>query len=276
MQVKKPLANIFSLIVIGVLLLNAWFYFMQPRMMFYPYKKLDATPSDWGLAYENVKLVTSDNIELHGWYLPANNARQVVLFFHGNGGNISHRGSSLKIFHNLGLNVLIFDYRGYGLSKGKPTEQGLYLDAMAAWQYLVKQRGYTETDIIIFGRSMGAAVATQLASQVQPGALIVESAFSSVKDMASKILPLVYKLIYLRYDFNTESIIKQVRVPVLVMHSPGDEIVPFQFGKKVFAAANAPKDFYELQGSHNNGFMQSMPGYQQAIESFFQEKSNQK
>ncbi len=268
MQIKKPLTNILSLVVIGVLLLNAWFYILQPGMMFYPYKELDATPKYWGLAYDNVELVTSDNIQLHGWYLPADNARQVVLFFHGNGGNISHRGSSLKIFHKLGLSVLIIDYRGYGLSKGETTEQGLYRDAMAAWQYLRNQRSYADKDIIVFGRSMGGAVATQLASQVQPGALIIESTFSSVKDMAGRILPLVYKLIYLRYDFNTEVRIKQVRVPVLVMHSPDDDIIPFQFGKKVFTAANTPKEFYELQGSHNNGFLKSMPGYQHAIKSF--------
>lgn len=237
-------------------------------MMFYPYKSLDSTPKDWGREYENIEIITADNVQLHGWFLPVNNAEQVVLFFHGNGGNISHRGDSLKIFHKLGLNVLIIDYRGYGLSEGTVSEAGLYLDAMAAWQYLIKQRGYTKKNIIIFGRSMGGAVATHLASQVQPRALIIESTFSSVKDMADRILPLISKLVYIRYDFNTESIIKQVRVPVLVMHSPDDDIIPFQLGKKVFTAANTPKDFYELQGSHNSGFMQSMPGYQQAIKLF--------
>jgi len=267
-HIKKSLLNLLSLAAVGVLLLNVLFYMLQPGMMFYPYKSLDSTPQDWGLEYENVEIITADNIQLHGWFLPVNNAEQVVLFFHGNGGNISHRGESLKIFHKLGLNILIIDYRGYGLSEGAVSEAGLYLDAMAAWQYLINQRGYTEKDIIIFGRSMGGAVATQLASRVQPGALIIESTFSSVKDMAGRILPLISKLVYIRYNFNTESSIKQVRAPVLVMHSPDDDIIPFQFGEKVFAAANEPKEFYPLQGSHNNGFMQSMPGYQQAIKSF--------
>ncbi|VAW94397.1 Hydrolase, alpha/beta fold family [hydrothermal vent metagenome] len=268
MNVKKPLINILSLAAIGLLLLNTWFYFLQPSMLFYPYKYLTVTPKDWSLAYENVEIVTTDNIRLHGWYLPVSNSRQVVLFFHGNGGNISHREDSLKIFNQLGLNVLIIDYRGYGLSEGSITESGIYLDAMAAWQYLLNQHDYSGKDIIVFGRSLGGAVATQLASQVQPRALIIESSFSSIKDMASRILPFISKLIYLRYDFNTESSIKQVRVPVLVMHSLDDDIIPFQLGIKIFKAANEPKEFYKLQGNHNNGFMESMPEYQQTIKQF--------
>ena len=194
----------------------------------------------------------------------------MVLFFHGNGGNISHRGDSLKIFHELGLNVLIIDYRGYGLSEGKLSEQGLYLDAQAAWQYLINKRDYKESDIILFGRSLGGTVATQLASQVQPRALIVESVFSSVRDMADMMMPLISRLIYLRYDFNAESIIKEVRVPVLVMHSTEDEIIPFQLGQKVFDASNAPKYFYELRGGHNDGFILSMPDYQKMIKLFLE------
>lgn len=266
--VRETLINILSFIVIGLVLLNAWFYLLQPSMLFYPYKDLDAIPTDWGLAYENVELVTSDNIRLHGWYLPSKNAKQVALFFHGNGGNISHRGDSLKIFHELGLNVLIIDYRGYGLSEGKLSEQGLYRDAMAAWQYLVNKRGYKANDIILFGRSLGGSVATQLASQVKPRALIIESCFSSVRDMASRMMPLVSKLIYLRYSLDTEHTISKVNLPVLVMHSPDDEIIPFQLGQKIFTAANSPKYFYELRGGHNDGFMVSMPMYKEVIKTF--------
>lgn len=269
-NIRESLFSFLSLAIIGVVVLNAWFYVLQPGMIFYPYKDLDAIPADWGLTYENIEVVTSDKVRLHGWYLPAKSSKQVVLFFHGNGGNISHRGDSLKIFHELGLNVLIIDYRGYGLSEGKLSEPGLYMDANAAWKYLVDQRGYTPNDIIIFGRSLGGNVATQLASQVQPRALIVESVFSSVRDMADMMMPLISRLIYLRYDFNAEAIIKRVRVPVLVMHSTDDEIIPFQLGQKVFTAANAPKYFYELNGGHNDGFIVSQPGYQQMLKLFLQ------
>lgn len=271
MAFKESLKGILSFAAVAVLLLNALFYILQPSMMFHPYSKLDVTPTDWGLVYDDVELITADNIKLHGWFLPVGNAKQVVLFFHGNGGNISHREESLKIFNKLGLNVFIIDYRGYGLSEGKMSEQGLYLDAMAAWQYLINQRGYLAKNIIVFGRSLGGAVATQLASQVQPRALIIESTFSSVNDMASKILPLVSSLIYLRYDFNTVFNIKQVTVPVLVMHSPDDDIIPFEYGLKVFAAANTPKIFHELQGSHNSSFMQNIPQYQNTIMQFLAE-----
>ena len=268
--VKKSMLSILSYLVIGVMLLNAWFYLLQPSMLFYPYKDLDAIPTDWDLAYEDVELITSDNIRLHGWYLPVKNTKQVVLFFHGNGGNISHRGDSLKIFHELGLNVLIIDYRGYGLSEGKLSEQGLYLDAMTAWQYLINQRSYHANDIILFGRSLGGAVATRLASQVQPKAIIVESCFSSVRDMANIMMPLISKLIYLRYSLDTEHTISKVNSPVLVVHSPDDEIIPFQLGQKIFTAANTPKYFYELRGGHNDGFIESMPAYKDVIKTFLE------
>lgn len=247
--------------------MNTWFYFQQPGMLFYPYKELDGDPSDWNLNYENVAITTPDDIQLHGWFLPNNKSKQVILFFHGNGGNISHRGDSLKIFHEIGLNVLIIDYRGYGLSEGELSEKGMYLDAMAAWNYLLA-RGYKANDIIIFGRSLGGAIATQLASQVKPVALILESTFTSVRDMASRVMPILSRLVYLRFAFDTESRIREVYVPVLVLHSQDDEIILYDLGKKVFAAANAPKYFYELQGGHNDGFVKSMPGYQQMLEIF--------
>jgi fermentation-respiration switch protein FrsA (DUF1100 family) len=264
---RKTASGLVSFIIIGILVLNAWFYFLQPSMLFYPYEQLEAIPTDWGLQYENVELVTSDNIQLHGWYIPGKRSDKALLFFHGNGGNISHRGDSLKIFHQLGLNVLIIDYRGYGLSKGELSEQGMYRDAMAAWKYLLG-RGFKNNDIIIFGRSLGGAIATYLASNVKPAALILESTFSSVRDMASRIMPLISNLVYLRFSFNAVSKIKEISVPLLVLHSPDDEIIPFRLGQKVFDAANAPKYFYELTGGHNDGFIESMPGYQQMFETF--------
>ena len=239
-------------------------------MLFYPYAELKSTPKDWGLAYEDVSLTTSDQIKLHGWYLPAKEANQVILFFHGNGGNISHRRNSLEIFQSLGLNVLIIDYRGYGESEGSMSEEGLNLDAMAAWQHLIKQRGFKPQDIIIFGRSLGGAVATVLATKVNEKALIIESTFSSVSDMALIMMPLISKFIFLRYDFNTAKIINQVNAPILLMHSQDDDIVPYELGEKVFAAAKLPKYFFELHGGHNEGFMENIAAYKQAIKWFIE------
>ncbi len=265
---KITLISLLLFIVFALLLFNAWFYTQQPNMLFYPGSELDATPADWGLAYEDIELTTSDSVRLHSWYLPAKATKQVVLFFHGNAGNISHRGESLQVFHGQGLSVLIVDYRGYGKSGGEPSEQGFYRDAMAAWKYLIEQRGYQPQDVIIFGRSLGGAVATQLATKVQAKALIIESTFSSMSDMANTVMPLISKLVFSRYNFNTEAIIPQVKSPVLVMHSPDDDIIPYSLGVKVYAAANSPKYFYKLRGGHNGGFVESQPGYEQAIKSF--------
>lgn len=268
---QKKLFKFLFIIFLGLLFFNGWMYTQQPGMVFYPLAELSSTPKDWGLEYEDVELTTSDKVQLHGWYLPVTKSKQVILFFHGNGGNISHRGDSLEIFHSLGLNVLIIDYRGYGKSEGVMSEQGFYLDAMAAWQYLVNKRGYQPQEIILFGRSLGGAVATQLATQVDEKALIIESTFSSVKDMASMLMPLASKLIFLRYSFNTEKIINQVASPILLMHSKDDDIVPYELGEKVFAAAKSPKYFFELHGSHNDGFMQNVVEYKQAIKWFLTE-----
>lgn len=258
-------------IIAGWLLLNGFFYVLQPAMIFFPSPEIFQTPRDWGLPYEEVFFDTEDGERLHGWYLPAPGGRRVVLFFHGNAGNMSHRGDSIKIFHRLGLNVLIFDYRGYGHSTGKPSEAGLYRDARAAWRFLIERQGYQPSQIILFGRSLGGAVATHLAAEEAPLALIVESTFSSARAMGRRILPGLSWAIYLRYRFDTEAWIKQVHCPVLVIHSLDDEIIPFSMGEAIYRSANSPKSFYTLTGDHNSGFLQSQPGYGQALGQFTRE-----
>ncbi len=256
----------------GLLLLNALFYFQQAAMVFYPLRTLEATPRDWGLAFEEVRFRTEDGETLHGWYLPcARPAPQdcdTLLFLHGNAGNISHRGDSLRIFHRLGLNVFIFDYRGYGQSSGSPSERGLYRDARAAWKYLVEQRGVPARRITVFGRSLGGVVATKLAVEVEPARLILESTFSSARDMARHMMPWLSRVVILRYDFDAEGAIRGLRVPLLMLHSPEDEIIPFELGQRLFAAAPQAKTFVRLRGDHNYGFLLSQPDYQQALARF--------
>lgn len=265
---KRKMLNAVYSILAFVVLLNIGMFFIQPAMLFIPYGSMNATPAEWGLEYEDVFFQTADHIQLHGWYIPGQNAKRTVLFFHGNAGNISHRGESIKIFHRLGLNVFIPDYRGYGKSEGKPSEIGLYEDARSAWQYLLTQKGLQRENIILFGRSMGGAVATKLAADVQPGALILESVFSSINDMAKVIMPGLSRLIVRRFNFNNTAMIKQVYCPLLLMHSPDDEIIPFAQGQKVFQAASNPKKMIQLSGDHNNGFLQSQPDYERHIENF--------
>jgi len=256
------------LLLLALIFMNAWMYLKQPRMIFFPFDSVSVTPASWGLEYEEVGLRTRDGLTLHGWYIPAKGSDKVLLFFHGNAGNIAHRGDSVAIFHGLGLNVFIFDYRGYGRSEGAPSEDGLYLDARAAWTYLTQDRGFAGGDIILFGRSLGGAVATRLATEVQPAGLILESTFSSARDMADEVFPVLSRLVFLRFRFNTAMQIKKVHSPLLVLHSPNDEIIPFGQGRKIFDAANGPKKFVELTGDHNYGFVRSQPVYGQALGTF--------
>lgn len=258
--------------ILSLVFLNGWMYLQQPAMIFYPMRTLEAEPTDWGMPFEDVRLTTADAVELHGWYIPAPNATRVLLFMHGNAGNISHRRDSIAIFRRLGLDVFIFDYRGYGRSQGAPDEAGLYCDAQAAWRYLTETRGVAAQDIVIFGRSLGGAVAAQLASQLPEQAparaLILESTLSSARDFARQVFPLLARLVVLRYDFYTSRYLQSVACPVLVLHSPDDEIMPYALGERVFRAAREPKRFVKLRGDHNGGFLLTQPEYEQALGDF--------
>lgn len=262
-----PNAIVTVVVVLG--LLCGWLYFTQPSMIFYPSRELAVSPENWHLEFDDVVFRSGDETALHGWYIPYHASEHVVLFFHGNAGNISHRGESIAIFHRLGLNVFIFDYRGYGRSQGKPSEKGLYLDAVGAWDYLKQIRGISAENIIIFGRSLGGAVAVRLASKVKPAALIVESSFTSARDVARSVFPILSRLTPIRYDFNAVSYIKNVTCPVLILHSPDDDVLPYTLGEKLYRAANEPKEFVKLRGNHNTGFLQSQPEYERQLESFF-------
>jgi hypothetical protein len=247
-------------------------YIQQPSIVFYPIKNIESTPDKWGLPYQAISLTTSDNVELSAWFVPKPDSDKVVLFFHGNAGNMSHRKESIALFHTLGMNVFIIDYRGYGESEGTPTEQGLYQDAMAAWDYLVNTKGIKQENIIIFGRSLGGTVATWLATQVDAAGLIAESTFSSAKDMAATIYPWLSHALLLRYSFDTEAYISQVHSPVLLIHSPDDEIIPYRLGQKVFEAANQPKRFAAIRGGHNDGFLISRHQYISILQDFIHEQ----
>jgi fermentation-respiration switch protein FrsA (DUF1100 family) len=267
---KGIITVITSLLLAAVLLVafNAWIWFQQASMIFVPMRGMDATPADWGLEYQEVILHTSDGVGLYGWYLPSPGAKDVLLFFHGNAGNISQRGESLSIFHRLGLNVLIIDYRGYGRSGGAPSEEGLNRDAEAAWRYLRQDRGFAASNIVLFGRSLGGAVAARLATEVKPAALILESTFSSARDVATAYYPILSKLILLRFTFDTVTRISTVDCPLLLIHSPDDQVIPFYMGERVYKAAHEPKSLLRLHGDHNRGFLISQPEYQRGLRQF--------
>jgi len=252
-------------------LLSAVLYLAQNKMVFLanmPGRALDATPEDIGFAYEDVSITTSKGVRLHGWFVPAKQARATVLFFHGNAGNISHRLDSIAIFRELNLDVFIIDYGGYGQSEGKPSEKGTYLDAQAAWEYLVNDRQLAPENIVIFGRSLGGGVASHLATQTTPGAIILESTFTSAPDMASRLYPFLPTRLLARMKYPVIENVKQLSSPLMVVHSKHDEIIPFDMGESVFAAAPEPKGMQVITGGHNDGFFLNRHQYQIAIGDF--------
>ena len=213
-------------------------------------------------------LTTEDGIRLHAWFVAADAPRGTLLFSHGNAGNISHRLDSISLFHSLGLDILIFDYRGFGESEGKPSEKGTYLDVKAAWDYLLEERMISPEEIIIFGRSLGAAIAVDLASQHPSAGVILESAFTSVPDMAASLYPWLPVRLLSRYRYNSLDMIARITSPLLVVHSREDDIIPFAHGEKLFAHANEPKQFLELRGGHNDGYHASRKSYMKSMQQF--------
>ncbi len=273
----KTLISLLSIAASIYVLLALALYLLQGKMVFLsglPGRALTATPGDIGLEYEDVSLTTSDDERLHGWYVPATDRRGVVLFFHGNAGNISHRLDSIGIFHQLGLDTLIIDYRGYGQSTGKTNEQGTYLDAQAAWSYLVDERGIPADRIIIFGRSLGGAIGAWLGAQPEmkngPAAVIIESSFTSGVDMARQLYPFLPAQLITRLRYPAVEYASRLECPVLVVHSRDDEIIPFAMGQSIYEAVKQRKSFLELRGDHNNGFFISRHDYLAGLDSFIE------
>jgi fermentation-respiration switch protein FrsA (DUF1100 family) len=249
-------------------LLVAFVYLPQDRMVYFPTSTLVTTPDDHGLDYEDVALVADDGVRLHAWFVPAPDARATLLFFHGNGGNLSHRMDSLRIFHDLGLSVLILSYRGYGRSEGRPSEIGIQRDANAAWRHLREDRGIPAEEIVVFGRSLGAAVGAELAARERPGAVILESAFTSAADLAAEVYPWLPVRWLVRYEYDVRGALRDIDAPVLIAHSRDDEIVPFRHARELEVAAGANTRLLEMRGGHNDGFLRTGAVYPQGLHDF--------
>lgn len=269
-----PMLGIWIVITIaGVYLAFAGILFIfQSHYIYYPERVLSVTPHGIGLQFESVSFDTTDGVHLSGWFVPCESARGVILFCHGNAGNISHRLDSIQIFHQLGLDVFIFDYRGYGQSEGKPTEQGTYKDSEAAWHYLIEERQVKPNEVIIFGRSLGGAVASWLAQSHTPRGLILESTFTSLPDIAVGLYPYLPARLLLRFEYNTAEYLSRVDCPVLIVHSRDDEIMPFSHGRRLFDMASEPKKFLEISGTHNEGFITSGKDYEDGLHTFISQR----
>jgi len=260
-----PIVRIAALAYVG---LAAVLLFFQSWLVYRPSREIEQTPGDLRLPYEEVRLTAADGTELSAWYIPAQGARGAVLVCHGNGGNISHRLPTIRTYHQLGYSVLIFDYRGYGQSSGRPSEAGTYQDAAAAWEHLVRVRKIPPERIVVFGRSLGGAVATHLARARRPGALILESTFTSVPDLAAKLYPFLPVRYLCRFSYNVLAMVREIRCPILIAHGPDDDMVPYSHGRALFEAAAEPKQFLEMVGGHNDGLQETGPRYADEVKAF--------
>ena len=270
----KTLAVMLVLLVIAVGVRHM--SFLDQMMVYFPERELSATPADVGLAYEDVSLTAADGTKLRGWHVPGESST-TLLWLHGNAGNISHRVDNIAMLvRNTGFGVFIIDYRGYGRSEGKPSEKGLYMDAEAAFEHMTSDLDLDpEEDIVLFGRSLGVGVAVEMATRHRVRSVVVESGFTSVREMSKSsgmgaLSILLLPLIDARYD--SLSKMGSTLSPVMVIHGDRDEMVPFEMAEKIFAAAPEPKRFYAIPGaSHNDTYVVGGEAYFKALRDFVTE-----
>ena len=267
MQIKGPVL-LLILVLTGIA-----FYAFYPRIenffVFFPDRSHDHAPEDYRLNFRDVSFEGGDGKGLHGWFFPAPEKGPVLLFCHGNAGNISHRLENIRLLVDRGLQVFIFDYRGYGRSPGRPSEAGIYSDGLAAYDHLVQSLGIPPGDIIAFGRSLGAAVALEIALQREVRALVMESAFTSTKGMAGTMFLFGLLAPFLPAHYDNLGKISRVRTPKLIIHGREDEIVPFAMGRRLFETASHPKRFYSMDGAgHNDTYIVGGRAYFDKLEFF--------
>ena len=241
------------------------------RMVFQPSTVMEAAPTGLKTSREDVFFTATDGARLNGWYFPAktNSTDRVILLCHGNAGNLSHRLELIDVLLKAGAGVFAFDYRGYGRSSGKPSEKGVCLDAEAAWEWLVKMKGYEGRRIIALGESLGGGVVCELATRKPLGGIILQSTFTSVPNLAAELMPWLPMRFLLTTRFNNQGKLKRLQLPVLILHGRKDTIIPFHHGQKNYAAANTrSKYFVELDGDHNDAVIVSAEKYERAVAEF--------
>ena len=264
--VRAVLRILVLLVIAGGLLL-----LFEKHLIYFPTRAHEVTPAGLGLASEEVELRAEDGVRLHGWFLPVKGSRLTVLVCHGNGGNVSHRLDRVLLMQSrLNVDTLLFDYRGYGKSEGSPDEQGTYRDARAAYRWLVAH-GHGPERVVLFGESLGSAVALQLALEVEARALMLESPFASVPEMARAVYPFLPLWPFVRTRYDNVAKVARLRMPLLVLHGERDEVVPFAQGRRVFDAAPEPKRFFAIPGaSHNDTYLVGGEAYWRALREFLE------
>ncbi|NTV29564.1 MAG: alpha/beta hydrolase [Candidatus Omnitrophica bacterium] len=241
--------------------------YLEKTALFYPSQDMHASPADAGLAFEDVWFRAEDGVKLHGWFIPGDNARRNMLYFHGNAGNISDRVEKMAFFRSLGFNVFVFDYRGYGLSEGRPDETGIFRDGRAAFDHIASRADVGRLPTVLYGASVGGAVSIDVASLRRPAALITEATFTNAKDVARIYYPFVPGFM-ISLKFESDRKITAISCPKLMLHSRTDEIIPYRLGRRLFEKAAEPKEFLEVRGGHNDNVFQSMDMVREAMARF--------
>lgn len=259
MTTQKALRRIvvwlIALTVVGYGGILIWFSAHESDLLFFPEKNLETSPEEFGMVYGKVQIPSTDGVQLVGWLIPsADTSTLWLLYLHGNAGNIAKRGyvEHYAQLHRLGLNLLAVDYRGYGESSGKPTEQGLYDDARAGYEYLRSMQHVPAERIVVYGYSLGSAVAVDLVGKVPSAGLIVEGSFTSISDVGQEHYAYVPVKLMAGNLFPASENISTITVPKLFIHARDDRTIPFEFGRRLFELAPEPKTFLEVKGGHEN------------------------
>ena len=257
-QVLTGAVVVVSVVAAVVVAMLGLAFFRQDSLIYFPDRHLRFTPADLGMVFEDARLKTSDGVTVAAWWIPALTSRGALIFCHGNAGNVGDRVGKLRLFHDLGLSVLAFDYRGYGASEGKPSEEGTARDMDAAVAHVRDARGVPLERTVFYGESLGGAVAIEAAGRFPPAALVAESTFTSARDMARRHYPFVPAGL-VRVGYDSLARVRRLACPKLFLHGPADTIVPFEMGGALFRAAPEPKRFATLVGDHNSGGILESP-----------------
>lgn len=255
-------------VIIAYLVVAGQKFFNQARHVYFPVKEIIADPGSIGLDFRDIYFWSGQDVKLHGWFVPCTKSDKTILVFHGNGGNISHRLQLIRVLHSVGLSVFIIDYRGYGHSLGKPTEEGTYTDGMAAMDYLINNQGLKKEDIIVYGRSLGGPIAARVAAGCHPLALVLDSTFTSIKEFAAQLHPGLPVRKFFKFNYPTIKWVAEVRCPVLLFHSQQDGYIPYSHARELFKNIKTEKQLVTIKGGHSDGYMVSEGKYRESLVKF--------
>ena len=252
--------NLVLIICIAVIVfLGGQLYFRQWSLVFKPSHKMIGSPADLGMAFEEHYLKSKKNTKMHCWWIPGPTHAKAVIFFHNHRGNITYELKTVEFLHSLGSSVLAVDYPGYGKSDGRPGEKACYDTADAAWDFVCQEKGFASENVILFGQSLGSAVAAYLAAKYPCGGLVFQGGSTSIPDMAAHLYPVLAVRLFCHTRLNSLKFIARCQCPVLIFHSKSDELVPIRHAHRIYLKAPLPKKFVPLKGSHLSNEWRSNP-----------------